>query len=94
MESQGYNVYTATTSAFVQQRNKILPSTVEFLFHKFTQTYTDVKRYRGYRLLAIDGSDLLIATDRSDADTYKWRLQPFWPFSITVANLLFGAALE
>jgi hypothetical protein len=70
LESQGYNVNTATTSAFVQQRNKILPSAVEFLFHEFTQSHTNIKDYRGYRLLAIDGSDLHIATDPSDTDTY------------------------
>ncbi|MFM9282476.1 IS4 family transposase [Paenibacillus jiagnxiensis] len=70
LESQGYDVNTATTSAFVQQRNKILPSAVECLFHKFTQSYTDIKDYRGYRLLAIDGSDLHIATDPTDTDTY------------------------
>jgi len=70
LESQGYNVNTATTSAFVQQRNKILPSALECLFHKFTQSHTGIKDYRGYRLLAIDGSDLPIATDPADTDTY------------------------
>ncbi|MGF7050822.1 hypothetical protein J2T13_005372 [Paenibacillus sp. DS2015] len=70
LESQGYDVNTATTSAFVQQRNKILPSAVEFLFHEFTESYTDIKDYRGYRLLAVDGSDLHIATDSADTDTY------------------------
>ena len=70
LESQGYDVNTATSSAFVQQRNKILPSAVEFLFQQFTQSYTDIKDYRGYRLLAIDGSDLHIATDPTDTDSY------------------------
>jgi hypothetical protein len=70
LESQGYDVNTATTSAFVQQRDKILPSAVEFLFHKFTQSYTDCKDYRGYRLLAIDGSDLNLTTNPADTDTY------------------------
>lgn len=70
LESQGYDVNTATTSAFVQQRNKILPSAVECLFQKFTQSHTDIKDYRGYRLIAIDGSDLHIATDPADRDTY------------------------
>lgn len=70
LESQGYDVNTATTSAFVQQRNKIQPSAMEFLFHEFTQSYTDIKDYRGYRLLAVDGSDLHIATDSADKDTY------------------------
>jgi hypothetical protein len=70
LESQGYDIKTATTSAFVQQRHKILPSAVEFLFHQFTSSYTDLKDYRGYRLLAVDGSDLHIATDLGDKDTY------------------------
>ncbi|WP_431090624.1 transposase [Paenibacillus sp. 8b26] len=70
LESQGYDINTATTSAFVQQRNKILPSAVEFLFHNFTQSYTELKDYRGYRLLAIDGSDLHIPTDPTDPNTY------------------------
>jgi hypothetical protein len=70
LESQGYDVNTATTSAFVQQRNKILPRALEFLFHAFTQSHTDIKDYRGYRLFAIDGSDLHIATNPADKDTY------------------------
>lgn len=69
LESQGYNVNTASTSAFVQQRNKILPSAVECLFHEFTQSYTAIKDYRGYGLLAIDGSNLHIATDQADLST-------------------------
>jgi hypothetical protein len=43
---------------------------VEFLFHAFTESYTDIKDYRGYRLLAIDGSDFHIATDPTDTATY------------------------
>ncbi|MNQ82345.1 Transposase DDE domain protein [compost metagenome] len=70
LESQGFDVNTATTSAFVQQRNKILPSALEFLFHAFTQSYSNSKDYRGYRLLAIDGSDLHITTDPTDKDSY------------------------
>lgn len=70
LEAEGYDVNTPTTSAFVQQRNKIKPSAVETLFHQFTQSYTDIKLYRGFRLLAVDGSDLHIATDPMDKDTY------------------------
>jgi hypothetical protein len=70
LEAQGYNTNTATTSAFVQQRDKILPFAFEFLLHEFTQSYTDIKKHKGSRLLAIDGSDLLIATDPDSPDTY------------------------
>jgi hypothetical protein len=70
LESQGYDENTATTSAFIQQRDKILPFAFESLFHEFTQSYSDIKKYRGYRLLAVDGSDLRIATNPDDPDTH------------------------
>jgi hypothetical protein len=70
LEAQGYNLDTATASAFVQQREKILPHAFDFLFHEFTKTYSDVKNYRGYRLLAADGSSLLIAANAHYDDTY------------------------
>ena len=40
------------------------------MLHAFTQSYTNIKDYRGYRLLPIDGSDLHIATDPADTNTY------------------------
>jgi hypothetical protein len=70
LEEQGYSVNTATTAAFVQQRDKILPFALEFLLHEFTQTFSDIKTYRGFRLLAVDGSDLHIATAPDNSDTY------------------------
>lgn len=70
LEAQGYDINTPTTSAFVQQRDKILPSAFEFLFHEFTQWFSDTKKYKGFRLLAVDGSDLHIATDPHNTDTY------------------------
>lgn len=70
LEAQGYDIKTATSSAFVQQRDKILPCAFEFLLHEFTKTHTDIKTYRGYRLLAADGSDLHIATNPHDSDTF------------------------
>jgi len=70
LEAQGYDLNTATASAFIQQRDKILPSAFEFLFREFTKTYTDIKTYRGYRLLAADGSDLHTPTNPLDQDAY------------------------
>jgi hypothetical protein len=66
----GYNSYTATTSAFIQQRDKILPYAFESLFHKFTQSFHDTKDYKGYRLLAVDGSALRITRNPNDPDTF------------------------
>ena len=70
LEAQGYDTETASSSAFVQQRAKILPFAFEYLLHEFTQAHSDIKKYRGYRLFAIDGSALNIATNPDDPDTY------------------------
>jgi len=48
---------------------------MEFLFYACTQSYSDIKDNLGYRLLAIDSSDLHIATDPTDKDTY-FQIQP------------------
>jgi len=55
-----YDVDTASSSAFIQQRNKLLPFAFEFLFHEFTHSFQDLRTYHGYRLLAVDGSALNI----------------------------------
>jgi len=70
LESQGYDADTATSSAFIQQRDKILPCAFEFLLHEFTQSHSNIKKYRGYRLLATDGSDLHTPTNPHDTDTH------------------------
>jgi hypothetical protein len=70
LAAKGYSVNTATAAAFVQQRDKILPFALEFLLHEFTQSFSEIKKYKGYRLIAADGSDLHIATDPDDPDTY------------------------
>jgi len=70
LESRGYDVNTATTSAFVQQRDKILPCLFEYLLHEFTHAHTASMTYYGYRLFAIDGSSLHIPTNPDDLETY------------------------
>jgi hypothetical protein len=70
LESSGYDVNTATSSAFIQQRDKILPCAFEFLLHEFNQSHTVIKTYRDYRLLATDGSDLHIPTNPYDSETF------------------------
>ncbi|MFA9398866.1 MAG: IS4 family transposase [Clostridiaceae bacterium] len=65
-----YDATTASSSAFVQQRDKILPSTFEILLDKFTNSFDNLKTYNGYRLLAVDGSALNIAHNPKDVDSY------------------------
>lgn len=50
-----------TVSAFVQQRKKIDYTALEYLFHEFNkQTDLEPSLFKGYRLLAVDGSDLTL----------------------------------
>lgn len=48
-----HNGITATVSAFVQQRDKILPEAFEYLFHEFNKRCKDTRTYKGHRLLAL-----------------------------------------
>lgn len=73
LEAHGYDVNTPTTSAFIQQRDKILPAAFDFLLHRFTDTHTTRKTYQGYRLLAVDGSDLHTPTNPQDTETFYQR---------------------
>ena len=74
LKTELYNYFgfcegTPTNSSFNQRRAQILPEAFEFLFREFTRTL-DQKLYRGYRLLACDGSKLCIARNPEDKSTY------------------------
>ncbi|MGE1061315.1 IS4 family transposase [Megasphaera paucivorans] len=65
-----YHYDTATTSAFSQQREKILPEALAFLFQEFNHAFTQNQSYREYRLLACDGTALNISRNSSDQENY------------------------
>ena len=62
---------TPSASAFVQQRQKLLPSALEDLFHRFSDRLRPPKKFRGYRLLAVDGSSLKSGAYPADKDAYR-----------------------
>ena len=66
-----YSIDTATASAFVQARSKILPEAFEQLLYLFNKAYPCTETYKGYRLIAVDGSDLCIPYDPDDLDTFQ-----------------------
>lgn len=61
---------TVSASALVQQRDKLLPEAMEHLFRKFTDTLPSHGMLAGYRLLAVDGSDVKIPPNPADVDSY------------------------
>jgi len=70
MEYFLYDLDTATSAAFVQQREKLLPEAFQFLFHKFTKASIASCTHNGYRLLAVDGSDLCISYNPKDLENH------------------------
>ena len=70
MDFFGLDPNIGTSSAFIQQRSKILPEAFECLFQHFTSQVDENKIYHGLRLLAVDGSDLQIAANPNDSDSY------------------------
>lgn len=79
----------ASVSALVQQRSKILPEALEYLFHKFTDTCEKPKLYKGYRLLAVDGSDLQFAANPNDPLSYFPGVNGQKPYSFLHLNALY-----
>ena len=66
----GCSVNVASTSAFVQQRGKIDPAAFSSLFDLFVQRTDKEQRYKGFRIIAADGSDIQIPTNPSDPYSY------------------------
>ncbi len=59
-----------SVSAFVQRRGKISSSAFETLFRNFVRSAYKPKLYKGYRLLAVDGSDLHVPTNPKETLSY------------------------
>ena len=59
-----------TTSAFVQQRSKLSYSFFEDVFKLFNQECTDSQLFHGYRLLAVDGTDINLPRNPEDAGSF------------------------
>ena len=72
IEYFGHSMDSPSKSAFVQQRDKLLMEAWDYLFHSFNKECRGFqnKLYRGYRLLACDGSDANIARNPLDEETY------------------------
>ena len=55
-----HSVNAPTSSAFIQQRKKVLTEAWDYLYHSFVQEcspFSNLSRY-GYRIFACDGSDV------------------------------------
>lgn len=64
-----YSLDTPTLSAFVQARSKVKYEAFKTIFNLFNQRTLETKLYKGYKLLAIDGSELPIDNTIPDQET-------------------------
>jgi hypothetical protein len=79
----------ASVSALVQQRSKILPEALEHLFREFTNRCQKTKLYKGYRLLAVDGSDLQFTANPNDPLSYFPGVNSQKPYGLLHLNALY-----
>ena len=76
-----FSIDTPTASAFVQARSKIRVDAFKNLFDKFNKKTHVNKLWKGYRLIAIDGSELPIDNTVYDEDTTLFGKGDFKPYS-------------
>ena len=79
----------ASVSALVQQRSKLLPKALEYLFQEFTNRCQKPTLYKGYRLLAVDGSDLQFTANPNDPLSYFPGVNGQKPYSFLHLNALY-----
>lgn len=70
MDFYGFDPKMVSVSAVVQRRSKILPSAFQYLFHTFNESFSQTCFFHGYRLYAVDGSDIHIPTIPDDKETF------------------------
>ena len=59
-----YKLDTPSASAFVQARNKLAPHTMQTLFQRFVSVSEVHETYKGFRLLAADGSEFSVSQNK------------------------------
>ena len=78
----GCNQQTASSSAFIQQRQKINEFAFSSLFDLFVRMTDRDRLYKGYRLLAADGSDIQVPTDPKHTASYFPSVKGQKPYSL------------
>ena len=89
MKRFGCRTDIASTSAFVQQRGKILPEAFETIFRMFVEESDPSRLYNGYRLFAVDGSDIQIPTNPQDKDSYFPGSNGQHPYNLLHLNAMY-----
>lgn len=70
MDSFDFSVDSPSVSAFVQQRSKLTSVAFETVFKEFTHSVSDSSLHKGFRLIAVDGSDMHTPTNKDEVDSF------------------------
>ena len=89
MDYFGLKLSTPTASALVQQKNKINYSAFETLFHNFTNAINEQDLLDGYRLIAMDGSDLHVPINKNEPDSFHQNKNGDKPYNLLHINALY-----
>lgn len=79
---------TASSSAFVQQRNKLKPDAFEDIFRAFSDDIS-AGFHEDMKILAVDGSDIHIFTDPNDTGSYYQGANGQQPYNLLHLNALY-----
>lgn len=89
LDAFGCSAQTVSSSAFIQQREKIRHEALADLFHAFVRATPSDMLYKGYRLLSVDGSDLHIPTNPVDTESYITKKDNSKPFNLLHLNAVY-----
>lgn len=85
----GLDINTISSPGFVESRAKIKDEAFKYLLNYMNKAYPCDKTYKGYRLLAVDGSELTIPLDLLDNETIKYNGTNNKNTGICVINALY-----
>ncbi len=88
LDFYNYSEKCVTSSAFVQQRNKISPIAFRHIFDEINKSTGTNKLMKGYRLLAVDGTDLSIYPDPKNSASY-YKHKDSKPYALMHLNATF-----
>lgn len=80
---------TPTVSALVQQRAKLLPEAMAFVFSEVVKAFPCRKALDGYRLIACDGSDLHYPANPMEMDTFFQANEQARGYNLLHLNVLY-----
>lgn len=80
---------TPSASAIVQCRSKMLPEAMAFLFRRFASEFGSENTYKGFRLLAVDGSDVHVPTNPNDTNSFFAPKNGRKPYNLVHLNAMY-----